>query len=160
MELEILRYSSGKESTLGLLCETFEDLSNKFLCYILEDEARAVKVFGKTRLYAGRYQLELRTVGTLHTRYLKRFPKIHKGMLHLLDTPHFKWCCFHCGNKDDHTNGCPLVGDGVNNNQVKDGYLSYSAVAYERIYPPIAAAIESGAGAWVTIKDEIQGASV
>ena len=146
MELRLFRYSSGKESTLGFLYS-----GDEFLCYTLEDEARFVKVAGKTRLYAGRYRLELRTVGGLHERYKKRFPKIHKGMLHLLYTPGFKWCCFHCGNTDDNTEGCPLVGDGVNNNQVKDGFLSHSSTAYKRIYPPIAAAIESGEEVWVTI---------
>ena len=68
MKLEVLRFSSQKDSTSGILF----DISNnkrKFLCYTLEDEARIEKVRGETCIPAGEYSLGLRTVGGLDARY-------------------------------------------------------------------------------------------
>ncbi len=52
MKLKVLRFSSQKDSTHGLLFEE-NDLGNQFLCYTLEDEQRALKVKGETRVPAG-----------------------------------------------------------------------------------------------------------
>ena len=41
MKLEVLRFSSGKDSTLGIFSDITE--GRKFLCYTLEDEFRTVK---------------------------------------------------------------------------------------------------------------------
>ena len=62
MKLKVLRFSSEKDSTHGLLFEE-NDLGNRFLCYTLEDEARALKVRGETRVPAGVYNIELRKEG-------------------------------------------------------------------------------------------------
>ena len=59
MELIVLRFSSQSDSTSGLLFEK-TDLGMKFLCYTLEDERRALKVKGETRVPAGIYNIELR----------------------------------------------------------------------------------------------------
>ena len=52
MQLEVLRFSSQADSTSGLLFE-ITDLGRKFMCYTLEDERRALKVKGETRVPAG-----------------------------------------------------------------------------------------------------------
>ena len=49
MKLEVLRISSQKDSTSGLLFEV-TDVGRNFLCYTLEDEARVLKVKGETRI--------------------------------------------------------------------------------------------------------------
>ena len=144
MKLKVLRFSSQEDSTSGLLfLET--DLGLEFLCYTLEDEARALKVRGETRVPAGTYQIKLRTEGGFHGRYTKRFGGMHKGMLHVIDVPNFKWILIHTGNTDEHTAGCLLVGDSQENNTIiKDGFIGKSTNAYKRIYPPIAKALEEG----------------
>ena len=58
MKLKVLRFSSQEDSTSGLLFED-TDLGLKFLCYTLEDERRALKVKGETRVPAGIYNLAL-----------------------------------------------------------------------------------------------------
>ena len=69
---------------------------------------------------------------------------MHKGMLWLQDVPNFKWILIHCGNTDEHTAGCLLVGDSQENNQIKkDGFIGKSGNAYKRIYPAIAKAIKN-----------------
>ena len=95
MELEVIRFSSGTDSTSGILLEVDKTSSNphgegfrckrKFLAYTLEDEDREEKEFGETRIPDGTYQLGLRTVGGYNQKYSKRFAAILIGMLHVLD---------------------------------------------------------------------------
>jgi hypothetical protein len=150
MELKVLRYSSSKESTLGLLF-----IDGAFACYTLEDEHRTIKVMGETRIPSGKYRVELRTYGGHHWRYLKQYgPEFHKGMLQLMDVPGFRDILIHKGNDDDDTAGCLLVGETANNNQVKDGFIGSSAVAYNRIYPVVRDAILKGGEVFLEVSDE------
>ena len=142
MKLEVLRFSSGKDSTSGALFSVVEGVKT-FLCYTLEDEYRDNKVYSETRIPAGIYEIRFRTVGGFHAKYSKRFQDIHKGMLHIVDVPGFDYILVHCGNTDEHTAGCLLVGDTQNNNMVEeDGFIGRSTAAYKRIYPKIAKALE------------------
>ena len=159
MDLEVIRISSGIDSTNGILFETIEQGNDidgswrqkKFLAYTLEDEYRSEKKYGETRIPDGKYKLGLRKVGGYHAKYSKRVSHIHVGMLHVLDVPGFEYILIHCGNTDEHTAGCLLVGDSQENNQIKkDGFIGKSTQAYKRIYPAIAKAIK--AGECVTIK--------
>ena len=144
MKLKVLRFSSQGDSTSGLLFEK-NDLGLKFLCYTLEDERRALKVRGETRVPAGKFNITLRTVGGMTQKYAKRFPGIHKGMLWVRDVPNFEYILIHCGNTDDHSAGCLLLGDSQENNIIiKDGFIGKSRNAYKRVYSPIAKAIEKG----------------
>ena len=150
MELEVIRISSGIDSTNGVLLNRTD---NKFLAYTLEDEQRDIKVYGETRIPNGTYKLGLRTTGGYHQKYSKRFPDIHMGMLHVLNVPGFEYILIHCGNTDEHTAGCLLVGDSQENNQItKDGFIGKSTQAYKRIYPRIAEAIECGEQVTITYK--------
>lgn len=148
MKLEVLRFSSQKDSTLGLLFD-ITDGDRKFMAYTLEDEHRDVKVMHETRIPAGTYRITLRTVGGFHAKYTKRFGELHKGMLWLMDVPNFEYILIHAGNDDDDTSGCLLVGDTQTQNVTSDGFVGSSVNAYKRIYKPIAEAIERGE---VTIK--------
>ena len=161
MNLEVIRFSSGTDSTNGILFETIQQgneidgifKQTKFLAYTLEDEQRNEKVFGETRIPNGAYKLGLRKVGGYHARYSKRFPHIHIGMLHVLDVPGFEYILIHCGNTDEHTAGCLLVGDSQENNQITtDGFIGKSTQAYKRIYPRIAEAIECGENVTITYR--------
>ena len=161
MNLEVIRFSSGTDSTNGILFETIQQgneidgifKQKKFLAYTLEDEYRSEKVFGETRIPDGTYKLGLRKVGGYHAKYSKRFPHIHIGMLHVLDVPGFEYILIHCGNTDEHTAGCLLVGDSQENNQItKDGFIGKSTQAYKRIYPRIAEAIDCGENVTITYR--------
>tara|TARA_R110002012_G_scaffold31921_3_gene95026 strand:+ start:2501 stop:3004 length:504 start_codon:yes stop_codon:yes gene_type:complete len=144
MKLEVLRFNYGDDSTNGILF----DITNgerKFLCYTLEDERREEKVWGETCIPEGEYCIGLRTVGGHHAKYSKRFADIHKGMLHVLDVPNFKYILIHCGNTDEHTAGCLLLGNSqVNNNIKTNGYIGNSTEAYFNVYPKIAEVLEKG----------------
>lgn len=153
MELEVLRYSSQEDSTIGALF----DVSNgkrKFLCYTLEDEYREEKVMHETRIPAGTYKITLRTWGGFHERYSKRFPNFHEGMLWIREVPNFEYILIHCGNDDDDTSGCLLVGDTQTSNvNGSDGYVGSSILAYKQIYPYILKAIKDGNKVSITYTD-------
>ena len=153
MELEVIRFSSGTDSTNGILLEVDKyapaphaegyRCKREFLAYALEDEYRDEKKYGETRIPDGTYKLALRKTGGYHQKYSKRFKDIHIGMLHVTNVPGFEYILIHCGNTDEHTAGCLLVGDSQENNQItKDGFIGKSTQAYKRIYPKIAEAIE------------------
>jgi len=144
MKLEVLRFSSQKDSTNGILFNVTE--GREFLCYTLEDEYRDKKIKGETRIPSGTYKITLRTVGGFHGRYEKKYGEMHKGMLWVRDVPNFEYILIHTGNTDEHTAGCLLVGDTQQQNitKSKSGFIGASVDAYKRIYPSIASAIERG----------------
>ena len=153
VELEVLRFSSQKDSTNGILFDVTGG-KRKFLCYTLEDEHREEKVSSETRVPAGTYRITLRTVGGFHGRYLKRYGSMHKGMLWVRDVPGFEYILIHTGNTDEHTAGCLLVGDSQQANfGDSDGFVGSSTQAYKRIYPPIAEALEAKQKVMITYID-------
>ncbi len=136
MKLELYRFSTQNESTLGILYLVNDGTNQKdFLCFTLEDEKRAVKVYGETRIPQGTYKIEYRKEGGYHNKYTKRFPRIHRGMLEVRDVPNFTHILLHCGNTDNDTDGCLLVGNVISQNITKDGFLGQSTDCYKRIYP-------------------------
>ena len=135
--LEVLRYSSGTDSTLGILSEVGPD-GREFLAYTLEDEFREEKVSAETRIPEGSYDVKLRTTGGFHSRYAAKFGDWHKGMLHVQDVPGFEYILIHTGNTDENTMGCLLVADNSTQNITKDGFIGASVNAYKRIYPSLA----------------------
>jgi len=149
LKLEVLRYSSGEETTLGLLSDVSKRI-RKFLCFTLEDEYRAVKVAGETRIPAGEYKVTLRTTGGKTKKYARKYPDMHKGMLWIRDVPGFKYVLIHVGNNDDDTEGCLLLGSTAANNVDQLGTIGASVRAYKRVYPQIAERL--AAGEEVTIK--------
>lgn len=150
MKIYVLRYSSGRESTLGLLF-----IDGKFECYTLEDEARTIKVYGETRIPSGKYKVELRKEGGFHGRYSKRFPDFHQGMLHIRNVPGYEYILIHIGNTDDDTAGCLLVGNEVNNNTVSEGIILSSTIAYTNMYKKVIEAFNSGDTVEIEYNDRI-----
>lgn len=139
MHLHLMRFSTGKESTLGTL-----SVNGTFECYMLEDTKRIKKIDGETRIPDGLYRLALRKEGGLHKKYAQKYPGIHQGMLWIKDVPGFEWVYIHVGNKRGHTEGCQLPGDSINNNQIGDGFVGRSGDAYKRLYPRVAKVLQSG----------------
>ena len=142
MKLEVLRISSQDDSTSGILFDVVNG-KRKFLCYTLEDEQRDVKVWGETRIPAGKYKLSLRKEGGFHTRYQAKYGNMHQGMIHVNDVPGFEYILWHTGNTDENTAGCLLLGDSQTSNLVqKDGFIGSCVNAYKKVYPYVAASIQ------------------
>jgi len=135
----LMRTSAAVESTTGALY-----IDGEFTDYALEDTKCIKKVAGETRIPDGRCQIALRTEGGLTQKYAELYGAMHNGLLWLQGVPGFDWIYVHTGNKRGHTEGCLLVGDTLNNNQIGAGVIGKSRDAYQRIYPKIVNAIESG----------------
>ena len=154
MKLKLLRTNSSKNSTSGMLYDITSD--TEFMCYTLEDEPREIKVKHMTCIPAGEYNLALRMHGRLHEKYSHRFADIHVGMIELLDVPDFTDILIHCGNTNEDTSGCLLVGDTQENNNTKEsGYIGKSTLAYFRIYKAISEALLAGEHCSIVIEDII-----
>jgi len=138
MNLELLRFCSRDDFTLGLLFSII-DGEREFLCFTCEDEYRTKKVYDETRIPAGHYPIDLRLEGKKHQSYTDKFPDWHMGMLQLRNVPGFKYVLIHIGNDDDDTAGCIVVGDTAS-----DNWVANSKKTYMRIYPKIASQVFGG----------------
>ena len=152
MKLEVIRFNKGVDSTNGILFDVTDE--RKFLCYTLEDESREEKVYGETCIPEGEYCIQFRNEGGYHAKYSKRFADVHMGMLEVCDVPNFKYILLHCGNTDEDTAGCLLLGDTQENNNIKTGgFIGRSTKAYLRVYPKIAQALKEGEEVTIAYRD-------
>lgn len=149
----LLRYSDNHESTLGLFYLRLPD-GLMLQGYTLEDEHRAVKVAGETRIPAGRYELSIRQELTPATaKYRKLYPWFQYHV-EILNVPGFTNVYIHVGNKDTDTDGCVLLGDTANNNQISKGFTGESVHAYRRFYAAVTQHLRAGGQAFLTVVDE------
>lgn len=131
MNIIVNRFESDADATISLV-----SLDGAFLCFGLEDEYREDKIVGETRIPAGTYHVGLRTEGGFHQRYAARFGDLHHGMLHIKNVPGFTFILIHCGNTDEDTAGCLLVGTGCESRPGNKS-ISSSVAAYKEIYPQL-----------------------
>ncbi len=137
MRIHVNRFVSDGDTTISQIY-----VNGKFQCFGLEDEYRAYKEIGETRISAGHYEVGLRNEGGFHNRYGKRFGHLHQGMLEIKNVPDFKWVLIHCGNTDDDTSGCLLVGEGAVVGE--DMMITSSMVAYKKLYAKVIDAAKVG----------------
>lgn len=138
MEILVDRFVSDDDTTISRVM-----IDGQFECFGLEDEYREEKVAQETRIPAGTYRVALRKEGGFHQKHAKRYGASHRGMLHIKDVPGFQWILIHCGNTDEHTAGCLLVGSHAHTD-AGDMSISQSRAAYERFYPKVVDAAERG----------------
>ncbi len=148
MDITLTRFSSGEESTLGLLFA-----NDRFFCYTLEDQFNEPKIPGETRIPAGTYDIKLRAEGGMYPRYKARFSPWHRGMLWLQDVPGFQYIYIHVGNKDDDSEGCILVGEGQVTNITERGQVTSSVAAYKRLYEEVLDALSYNEKVSITVVD-------
>lgn len=141
MIISINRLFSTSDETIGVL-----SINRKPFCFTLEDEYRETKVVHETRIPAGEYRLGLRQVGNFAAKYRGRFAPWHTlGMVEIRGVPGFTNILFHCGNTDEDTSGCILLGDGADLNGLAPGMMiTKSSSAYGRFYHEVAAEIYNG----------------
>jgi len=148
MEINIKRMFTSKESTQGALY-----INGEPFCFTLEDEFREVKVSGETRIPKGEYKIKYRDQLTGLTEKYRKKHSWFTFHLEIQDVPNFKYIYIHKGNTDDHSEGCILLGDSLNNNQIDDGFLGHSTNAFTRFYKLVSAAIDNGEDVTIKIED-------
>lgn len=129
MYIRVDRFISDHDTTVSRVL-----VNERHVCFGLEDEYREHKVAGETRIPAGIYDIRLRKTGGFHNRYSKRFPTFHRGMLQVMNVPDYEYVLIHCGNTDEDTSGCLLLGNGAYTGPGNMSLLS-SANAYAQFYP-------------------------
>ena len=153
MKLTVKRKIFDDKSTIG---EFYID--GVLQCNTLEDKTRAPgeeKIYGETAIPYGLYQVKFRQAGQLWKSFCERNLGIRqeRGMLHLFNiegqtyddwysSPGVKEdaeVLIHIGNTPADTLGCLLVGMTETMDE-----LELSTVAYCKIYPQIADALERG----------------
>lgn len=143
MYIQILRLKDDGKETVGTM-----HINGIFECFTLEDTHNEPKVYGKTRIPSGEYKVDLRNEGGMTKKYAKKY-SFHKGMLWLRNVENFEYVYIHVGNNEGDTDGCILLG---NTASITNGSMSIgsSVLAYSRLYPMIAKAVQDGEE--VTIK--------
>lgn len=154
MELVVKRFADNGKASLGVLF-----VNGVFECFTVEDEERAEKVKGETRVPEGIYKIALRSEGGYHNKYKERYADMHKGMLCIYNAKNwkietkemsFQYILIHTGNTEKHTAGCLLVNDAVSGKTFSG---SSSRDAYVDLYPKVAQAILDGENVTIEYQD-------
>ncbi|AIM38990.1 hypothetical protein KO02_21560 [Sphingobacterium sp. ML3W] len=135
----LIRRRQGKNSTLSHLY-----LNGIFICYVLEDAIREVKIRGETCIPEGIYALGLNKTAGMNVRYKQLHGGMHQGMVEVKGIPNFSLVFIHIGNYHQDTEGCLLTGSYY---QFFDGdyRVLHSAAGYKTLYPLILEKLHAGA---------------
>jgi hypothetical protein len=124
----------------------------KFICLILEDEYREIKLAGETRIPSGRYRVILE-----HSPKFSIPERYGHKMLTILGVPTHSGIRIHKGRLESHTDGCPLTGEGFSIRSDKRVELSNPDSAYKLLYEEVSHPLEKGEIVWLEIVDEQEG---
>lgn len=130
MKLVLTRDVLEPDFTLGKL-----SVDDNFFCFTVEDSVRDKKIFGKTAIPFGTYDIVL----TFSNRFQKVLPL-------LVNVPNFDGVRIHSGNTAEDTEGCLIVGL-----ERTDKGVAKSRAAMEELMPKIKAAKENGNHVWIEI---------
>jgi hypothetical protein len=125
-------------------------VSNRFHGHTVEPGIRPTKVYGKTRIPEGTYEIKLRTEGKMHSEYLEEY-SWHRGMLWLQDVPNFEWIYIHILNFESQTDGC--IGCGYTALSRNGFALGRSEAAYKDLCMKIYAVFDRGEQVHINIVD-------
>lgn len=133
LKLKLVRNKGSVNFTEGkLYC------GEEFECFTVEDAIRKDKVYGKTAIPAGTYEVVI----TMSNRFKKPLPL-------LLNVPEFEGVRIHSGNSSKDTEGCIIVG--AINEKDNDDWVGASKVAMSRLLPKIEDTLEAKNKVWLEI---------
>ena len=171
MTVILQRTAVVNDATMGVLylknegaTKSGKPVKNTELCYVLEDIPRIKKVWGKTRIPAGKYPIKFRKEGRFYNQYKIKFKKLflknkykdinnERGMLHIVNIPNYKYVLIHIGNTHLDTAGCLLVGK-VFDLTKKNPRLKDSTTAYVEVYNRLADILSKGIDLYIDIRNE------
>lgn len=145
MLLEQTLIAETPNSTLSKL-----EVERRFLGFIIEDGAREVKEYGKTRIPAGTYEIIPRTYARHYEKYKRDFG--HQFSIEIKDVPNFTNILIHIGNDIEDTLGCPLINYTAKYEKGKDVYRGFSSTpAYLDLYELIKKAFDKDQKVFIDI---------
>lgn len=153
------RYSDNRQSTLGIMLKKIQsgkETKTVLQGYTLEDEFRASKISGETRIPANIYEIVIREEVTPKTlQYQAKYPWFEKH-LEIANVPNFIGIYIHIGNDEKDTDGCVLMGDSADNNTIAQGTVTNSTACFRRFYKELYTFLKAGGQAFIDIRDEVR----
>jgi hypothetical protein len=168
-QFRLRRIKQGSETTLSVLerWQPWEDENGnetpnggyEHLCYCLEDKVRTEKIAAQTAIPTGLYPLRYRKEGRIYNHYVPKFGDLNqaRGMIEIAELPNFSYVMFHIGNSKADTAGCPLVGSKVDEAYLQatgDYKVLHSTATYRKVYPLLAAALDTKKPIWLDILND------
>ena len=141
------RVANTNDSTLGILFHNEIPIG-----FVVEDEPRAVKVIGETRIPAGKYKLSIRKLKTPMTIKYRNKYKWFKNHIELEKVPGFTGIYVHIGNTEKDTMGCQIIGLDAS---IALGHFvnMRSTLLFQEWYNDVYFALESGLTIYWEITD-------
>ena len=153
MDILLKRRYKGTSYTIGSLfidgkyeCDTIEDIDRAISNEMNESEILSKKVYGKTAIPYGKYEITLDTVSPKFKG--RSWAKFCNGKLpRLLNVKGFDGILIHVGNTEKDSLGCIIVGE----NKIK-GQVINSTVTFKNLYLKLYKTKLTGEKLYLTIK--------
>ena len=141
MELKVKRKAFEKDYTIGKLyidgvafCDTLEDCDRGLTQDMPLEEIKAKKVYGKTAIPTGTYEIDMNTISPKFQA--RSWAKPYGGKLpRLLNVPGYEGVLLHPGSYSSDTSGCLLVGKNSIKGMVTDSTRTFHTLMSKYLLP-------------------------
>ena len=154
MKLTLKRIAKRDTYTIGRLyingeyfCDTLEDKDRGLKHSMSLSEIKAKKVYGKTAIPAGEYEITLHIISPKYSKKPWFVKFCGAKMPRILNIPGYDGVLIHEGNSDKDTCGCVLVGKNT-----VVGKVLESKNTFAKLYPILKAASDKGERITINIK--------
>lgn len=154
MKLTLKRIAKRDTYTIGRLyingeyfCDTLEDKDRGLKQSMSLSEIKAKKVYGKTAIPAGEYEITLHIISPKYSKKPWFVKFCGAKMPRILNIPGYDGVLIHEGNSDKDTCGCVLVGKNT-----AVGKVLESKNTFAKLYPILKAASDKGERITINIK--------
>jgi hypothetical protein len=127
------RVASTTDSTLGIFY-----IDNTPVGFVIEDEPRAVKLKGETRIPSGVYTLGIRKELTPLTKKYRAKFRWFEYHIELLNVENFTNIYIHIGNFEKDTAGCQIIGfdaSTIEGEFRNKNSTAFYQMFYQKVYP-------------------------
>lgn len=141
MELKVKRVAKKNEYTIGklyidgrLFCDTLEDCDRGLTQDMPLEEIKTKKVYGKTAIPTGTYEIDMNTVSPKFKD--RSWAKPFGGKIpRLVNVPGYEGVLIHVGNTSESTSGCLLVGKNSVKGMVTDSSRTFMSLMTKYLLP-------------------------
>ena len=154
MKLTLKRIAKRDTYTIGRLyingeyfCDKLEDKDRGLKQSMSLSEIKAKKVYGKTAIPAGEYEITLHIISPKYSKKPWFVKFCGAKMPRILNIPGYDGVLIHEGNSDKDTCGCVLVGKNT-----VVGKVLESKNTFAKLYPILKAASDKGERITINIK--------
>lgn len=141
MELKVKRKAFEKDYTIGKLyidgvafCDTLEDTDRGLTQDMPLEEIQTKKVYGKTAIPKGTYEIDMNTVSPKFKD--RSWAKPYGGKLpRLIDVKGFEGVLLHVGNTASDSSGCLLVGKNSIKGMITDSTRTFHTLMSKYLLP-------------------------